>query len=75
VSRPQAAEEGTALWTPSRIRLGLEVVSFATGCALVVHSAIVSGDITRLPFYLLMMGIPVSNAIDRVRRNGNGKET
>jgi hypothetical protein len=58
--------------TAARIRLGLEVVSFATGCALVIHSALTTGDITRLPFYLLLMGIPVSNAIDRIRRNGNG---
>jgi hypothetical protein len=61
------------LWTPSRVRLGLEILSFLGGLTLTIHSALTAGDITRLPFYMLMMGIPVSNAIDRViTRGGNG---
>jgi hypothetical protein len=62
------------LWTTSRVRLALEVLSFFGGLTLTIHSALTQGDITRLPFYMLMMGIPVSNAIDRViARNGKGE--
>jgi hypothetical protein len=51
------------------------VVSFTAGLALTIHSAIIGGDLARLPFYMAMMGIPVSNAIDRIRRNGKGDDS
>ena len=63
------------MWTPSRIRLALEVAAFATGCALTIHSALTEGSIARLPFYLALMGILPAGALDRLRRNGNGSGT